>query len=197
VALARQTKALLSVDTSKASVAKACLLAGAHIINDVTALADPDMPEVVRAAGAGAILMHMQGTPATMQLDPRYDNVVQDVLEFLEGRVEAMVALGLPRASLMIDPGIGFGKSTAHNMELLGKLAEFRRLGLPLCLGVSRKGFMAKVLGRPMNEKNAGSLAVAAYALAQNGVDVLRVHDVKEHRDLAVMWQALRRAASV
>ena len=191
-ALAQQTTVPISVDTSKAEVASACLQAGAHLVNDVTGLTgDPRMAEVVRDLGAGAIVMHMQGTPATMQVAPRYDDVVTDLSRFFAERVQSLTALGIPRNALMLDPGIGFGKTREHNITLLAKLAKFNDLGLPICLGVSRKGFLGKLLDRPPEDRLAGSLAAAAYALAQNAVHVLRVHDVAPARDLVRVWEIL------
>lgn len=190
--LAGQVQVLLSVDTSKAAVAQACLEAGAHIINDVTALTgDPAMLEVARSFGAGVILMHMQGTPATMQIAPHYDDVVSDIMRFFEERIQFVTERGLERARLMIDPGLGFGKTFKHNLEILVRLVEFHFLGLPLCLGASRKGFIGKMLGRPLDQGPAGSLAVASFALAECAAQVLRVHDVQETRDLAQIWQTL------
>lgn len=194
--LVKQTQALLSVDTSKAMVAKACLDAGAHIVNDVTALTgDADMAETVRTYHAGAILMHMQGTPATMQNAPHYDNVVEELIAYFQQRVATLVGHGIDRSCLMIDPGIGFGKTKEHNLQILSRLGEFGRLGLPLCLGVSRKGFFGKVLLRPVEQRLAGSLAVAAHALSQKAVHVLRVHDVAPTFDLVRMWDILSRGS--
>jgi dihydropteroate synthase len=192
-ALARQTSLPLSVDTSKAAVARECLRRGAHVVNDVTALAgDPEMAEVVRAAGAGAVLMHMQGTPATMQLAPRYDDVVADIGRFFEERLRALAAAGLERERLALDPGIGFGKTAEHNLEILARLGELGRFGLPVCLGVSRKGFLGKVLGgRPVGERLAGSLAVACYAAVRGTAQVVRVHDVRATRDALTMIAAI------
>jgi dihydropteroate synthase len=191
--LAKQTKVLLSVDTSKAIVARACLEAGAHIINDVTALTgDADLPEVVRNLGAGVILMHMQGTPATMQVAPFYQDVVKEILHFFEDRIQAVTEKGIPRSCLMIDPGLGFGKTFEHNLEILARLGEFRQLGLPICLGPSRKGFIGKMVDRPVGERLAGSLAVAAFALAQKAAQVLRVHDMEETQDLVRVWHTLQ-----
>ena len=191
-ALAKQTAVPISVDTSKADVASACLRAGAHLVNDVAGLTgDPRMAEVVRDLGAGAIVMHMQGTPATMQVAPHYDDVVTDLSRFFAERVQSLTALGIPKAALMLDPGIGFGKTREHNITLLAQLARFNDLGLPICLGVSRKGFLGKLLDRSPQDRLAGSLAAAAYALAQNAVHVLRVHDVAPTRDLVRVWEIL------
>ena len=191
--LAAQTAVPLSVDTNKAEVARQALEAGAHIINDITALrGDPAMPEVVRAYRAGVLLMHMQGTPATMQTAPRYENVVAEVAVSLEARLQACIDVGIAGSQVVVDPGIGFGKTTEHNVQLLTHLEELRRLGRPVCLGVSRKGFLGKLLGRPLEQRLAGSLAAVCYALVRGSAQILRVHDVAETRDLVMLLQALR-----
>lgn len=186
--LAAVTRTPLSVDTSKAEVARQALEAGAHVINDVTALqGDPAMPEVVRRHRAGIILMHMQGTPATMQVEPRYEDVVAEVVDFLEARLQACIDLGIAASQVVLDPGIGFGKTTEHNLRLLAHLEELQRLGRPVCLGVSRKGFLGAVLGRPLGQRLAGSLAAACYALVRGTTQVVRVHDVAETRDVVLL----------
>ena len=191
-ALAQTTDAILSIDTSKAEVAQACLDAGAHIINDVTGLeGDLRMAEVVRASGAGVIVMHMQGTPATMQIAPTYHDVVADILQYFTLRLQALEAVGIARQAIAIDPGIGFGKTREHNIALLADLARFNALSRPICLGVSRKGFLGKMLDRPLEQRLAGSLAAAAYCLAQDAAQILRVHDVAETRDLVRVWEVL------
>jgi dihydropteroate synthase len=190
--LAAQASLPLSVDTCKSEVARQCLAAGARIINDITALGgDAAMPEVVRAAGAGVILMHMQGTPATMQDQPHYDDVVGDILRFLETRLRDLIDLGIAKERIVVDPGIGFGKTVRHNLELLARLEEFQTLGRPVCLGVSRKGFLGQVLQRPVPQRLAGSLAAASYALSRGAVQILRVHDVAETCDLVTVLQAI------
>jgi dihydropteroate synthase len=190
--LAALTSTPLSVDTNKAEVARQALEAGAHIINDITALAgDPTMPEVVRSYRAGVILMHMQGTPATMQVRPRYDDVVAEVVDFLEARLQACVNLGIAASQVVLDPGIGFGKTVEHNLRLLAHLEELQRLGRPVCLGVSRKGFLGTVLGRPLEQRLAGSLAAACHALVRGTAQIVRVHDVAETRDVVTMLNAL------
>ena len=192
-ALAKQTTAPISIDTSKAEVARACLQAGAHVINDVTGLSgDPAMPDVAREFGAGVIVMHMRGTPATMHLDPHYDDIVTDLSRFFVERIQSLTAAGIALEAIMLDPGISFGKRTEHNLALLAHLSAFNALGRPLCLGVSRKGFIGKILDRPVDERIIGALAIAAFALAQDAAQVLRVHDVAATRDLVVMWDALR-----
>jgi dihydropteroate synthase len=189
--LAGRTRVPLSVDTCKAEVARQCLEAGAHIINDVTALGDPGMAEVVRRHGAGVVLMHMQGTPATMQIDPTYAEVVADIVRFFEDRLQAAAAAGIGPERVVLDPGIGFGKTLAHNLTLLARLEEFQRLGRPVCLGVSRKGFIGRVLGRPVEERLAGSLAAVCYAMGRRAVQVVRVHDVRATRDAVTMFTAI------
>jgi dihydropteroate synthase len=194
-ALAEQTNVPISVDTSKAEVASACLRAGAHLINDVTGLTGAaGMAGVVRDFAAGVIVMHMQGTPATMQIAPRYDDVVTDLSRFFAERIQSLTASGIPLDAITLDPGIGFGKTREHNITLLTHLAKFSALGRPICLGVSRKGFLGKLLDRPPEERLAGSLAAAAFCLANNAVQVLRVHDVAATRDLVRVWEILRNA---
>jgi dihydropteroate synthase len=191
--LAAQVNVPLSVDTSKAEVARQCLAAGAHIINDVTALTgDAAMTDVVRAAQAGVILMHMQGTPATMQLNPLYDEVVGDIVGFFEARLHAIATMGIPGDRVVLDPGIGFGKTREHNLAILARLEEFQRLGRPVCLGVSRKGVLGRLLGdRPVERRLASSLAVVCYALSRQAVQVVRVHDVEETRDALTVFTIL------
>ncbi len=191
--LARRAAVPLSIDTSKAEVARRCLDAGAAIINDVTALAgDPAMVDAVRRAGAGAVLMHMQGTPATMQVAPQYENVVSEVFQYLEARLQDCIARGIARESIALDPGIGFGKTAAHNLELLGRLAEFQGLGRPVCLGVSRKGFVGKLVGeRAVERRLAGSLAAVCHAVVCGAAQIVRVHDVEETRDALTVLAAI------
>jgi dihydropteroate synthase len=194
-ALRGRTTVPLSIDTSKAAVAAACLAAGAHIINDVTALrGDPGLAEVVRAAGAGVILMHMQGTPATMQVAPCYEDVVADVDGFFQERLRTAADVGIAGARVVLDPGIGFGKTEGHNLELLAGLEAFQRHGRPVCLGVSRKGFLGRVLGRPVEQRLAGSLAAVCYAVGRQAAQVVRVHDVEATRDAVTLISAVRRA---
>jgi dihydropteroate synthase len=192
-ALAAQTTVPLSIDTTKAVVADACLAAGAHIVNDISALrGDPDMAQIVAARRAGVVLMHMQGTPQTMQIDPRYEDVKAEVGRFLEERLHAAVATGIEAGRVVLDPGIGFGKTTVHNLELLARLGELRALGRPMLLGVSRKGFSGKVLGRGIQERLAASLAAACWAVTLGTAQILRVHDVAETRDAVTLLAAIR-----
>jgi dihydropteroate synthase len=192
-ALAQQTNVPLSIDTYKAEVARACLDSGAQIVNDVTALTGAaDMLQVARAAGAGVILMHMQGTPATMQIAPHYDDVVNDIADFLSRRLQDVVARGLAPEKIALDPGVGFGKTHQHNLEIVARLAEFQRLGPPICLGASRKGFIGKITGRPLEERMVGSVAIVCHALAHQAAQIVRVHDVAQTRDAVLLFVALR-----
>jgi dihydropteroate synthase len=171
-------EALLSVDTRKAAVATDALEAGAHVVNDISAGADPDMFRVVATSGAGMVLMHMRGEPKTMQQDPQYDDVVGKVRGFLGERVEAAVAAGVGRDRLSIDPGIGFGKDLGHNLQLLRSIGSFRELGVPVLVGASRKRFVGELSGvDDAAGRLEGSIAAAVWCAAQ-GVHVLRVHDV-------------------
>jgi dihydropteroate synthase len=182
-ALHGKTEAAISVDTMKAPVARQALDVGACIINDVSALShDPDMPAAARDTGAGVVLMHMQGTPRTMQQNPRYDDVVAEVAGFLESRVAGLVAEGLDRDTMAVDPGIGFGKTVAHNVELLARLDALKAIGVPVVVGLSRKSFLGKLTGREVDERLAGSLSALVFCLL-NGADVMRVHDVRESLD--------------
>lgn len=183
-ALARRVDVPISVDTSKAEVARRALEAGAGWVNDVTALrGDPSIGSIVAEHDARLVLMHMQGTPATMQEDPRYDDVVDDVREFLERRAERALEAGVPAEDLLVDPGIGFGKRLEHNRALLRNVGTLRATGYPVLVGHSRKSFLGEVLGRGTEDRLAGTLAVSEHLMA-SGVDVLRVHDVAAHRDL-------------
>jgi dihydropteroate synthase len=195
--LAARTNIPISVDTTKAAVADACLAAGAHVVNDISALrGDPDLAGVVVARRAGVVLMHMRGTPQTMQDDPRYDDVTAEVCRFLEERLQAAAAAGIEAGRVVLDPGIGFGKRTAHNLELLARLGAVRALGRPVLLGVSRKGFLGRVLGRDgVEERLIGSLAVACHAVALKTAQVIRTHDVRETHDAMTLLAAIEQHA--
>ena len=189
--LARATNVPLSVDTAKAVVAEAALESGAHVVNDITALGDPDMAAVVRRHRAGVVLMHMQGTPQTMQIRPHYDDVIVEVVAFLQARLRAAVELGIDESSVVLDPGIGFGKTAQHNMRLLAHLSELGKLGRPVLLGVSRKGFLGRLLDQPVGDRLAASLAAACFALTLDSAQILRVHDVAQTRDAVRVISAL------
>ena len=186
----------VSVDTMKAEVARRALAAGALMINDVTALrADPELGEVVAEAGAALCLMHMLGTPKTMQQDPRYDDVVGEVGGFLEERLAFALACGVQQSEIALDPGIGFGKTLEHNIELLRRLPELVAIGQPLYLGVSRKHTIGLIVGRDASaDRVAGSVAAAVIA-ARRGAALLRVHDVRETADALAVELALEARA--
>ena len=182
----------ISIDTRKADVAAAALAAGATLINDVAALRyDPDLTGVVASSAAPVILMHAQGAPSDMQADPRYLNVALDVYDFLAERVAHAAASGIARDRIVIDPGIGFGKTVAHNLALLRQLSLFHGLGCPILLGASRKRFIGTISGADDPQARLpGSLAVALSAVAQ-GAQILRVHDVVETRAALALWRAV------
>ncbi|MCX6091546.1 MAG: dihydropteroate synthase [Candidatus Bipolaricaulota bacterium] len=184
---------VLSVDTTKADVAREALARGASIVNDTSALqADPDMAPLVAERSAYVILMHMQGTPRTMQQAPHYDDVTAEVLEALDARVQVAARCGIPRDRIFIDPGIGFGKRLEHSLALLRNTDRFAATGLPVVVGVSRKSFLGDLLGLPAAERLEGTLAAQAVAVAL-GADILRVHDVKEGRRAADTARLLRK----
>jgi dihydropteroate synthase len=192
-ALRSRSDVFISVDTSKADVAERALAAGADIVNDVSALThDPDMVRVVGAYAAGAVLMHMQGSPRTMQDLPSYRDVVAEVGSFLRDRVRALASAGLDEGTLAVDPGIGFGKTVEHNLALLANLDELRAESRPLVVGLSRKSFLGKLTGREVSERMAASVAGLAVCVAQ-GADVMRVHDVRESRDAVVVASEIAR----
>jgi len=183
----------ISIDTTKAEVAEAALRAGASIVNDISALRfDPAMASVVAEFGAGLVLMHMLGTPKTMQQDPHYEDVVREVREFLAERALYAQSQGIPREAIAVDPGIGFGKTVEHNLELLRRLPELVELGFPVLVGPSRKSFIGAILGLGVEERLEGTLAACAVAVVR-GADILRVHDVREVRRAADLALHLRR----
>jgi dihydropteroate synthase len=190
-ALAARVDAILSVDTSKPEVITAALRAGAHLVNDVRALSLPGALEAAAAHDAAVCLMHMQGTPATMQAAPHYDDVVVEVREFLAARVEACRLAGIRGESISVDPGIGFGKTFQHNVELLRNLRFFTDLGVPLLVGVSRKALIGIMTGRPAAERLAGSVALAALSV-QAGAAIIRAHDVAATVDAVKVAAVLR-----
>lgn len=190
--LAGRVQVPISIDTSKPAVARAALAAGADIINDVTALADPAMRDLAAGSRAGLILMHMQGTPQTMQLAPHYDDVVREVRESLEERLAELVTHGIEAERVACDPGIGFGKRLEHNLRLLRELPATRVADRPLCLGVSRKGFINRVLGRPgpVEHGDGGTVGVILQAVAQGSVQIARVHHVGLLHDALTLFMA-------
>jgi dihydropteroate synthase len=169
----------ISVDTMKPQVAEAALFAGATVVNDVSGLRNQKMIEVVAEHDAAVIIMHMLGEPRTMQDNPRYKDVVSDVVEFLGDRIDAAEEAGVSPRKIMVDPGIGFGKTLNHNLEIIARLHELRVLGKPIVIGVSRKSFIGKLTGSPTDERLEGSIAAAVLAV-RAGADIVRVHDVGE-----------------
>jgi dihydropteroate synthase len=192
-AVARAVSVPISVDTSKAEVARAALDAGAVMVNDVTALrGDRAMVDVVAEAGAGLVVMHMQGIPETMQQAPHYDDVVGDVARFLAERSRFAMDHGVERDRIVLDPGIGFGKTLTHNLDLLANLHAFTELGFPLLVGPSRKGFIGQLTHQSVDARAWGTAAVIALAV-QQGARILRVHDVGPMRDVVSVADAVAR----
>lgn len=189
-ALAAQNAVLLSIDTSKAVVARAALEAGVEIINDVTGLTgDLEMLALAAESNAGVCAMHMQGTPQTMQDDPRYGNLVEEISGYLASRRNALVAAGIAPERICLDPGIGFGKTHQHNLTLMANCWWFHELGCPLLVGHSRKGFLAKLIGDPERDRTAATVG-GALSLARQGVQVIRVHDVRPVREALLAFAA-------
>lgn len=181
---------MLSVDTSKAAVIRAAASAGAHLINDVRALRLPGALDAARDSGLPVCLMHMQGEPAVMQRAPGYDNVVQDVAAFLDARSQHCIQAGIPAERILLDPGFGFGKSVVHNLQLMNRLEQLKSLPFPLLVGVSRKSMIGAVLDRPVQERLAGSIALAVIAV-QKGACIIRAHDVEATVDAVRMTSAV------
>jgi dihydropteroate synthase len=181
----------ISIDTTKATVAREALAAGADIINDISALRfDPAMISLVRSTQAPVVIMHMQGTPADMQVQPSYNDVVPEIISFLENRLQWAMKMGVPRNRFIVDPGIGFGKTVTHNLQILKRLDEFAVLGCPVLVGHSRKSFIGKVLGREVDDREIGTATVSVLAML-HGAAILRVHDIVS------TVQAVKMAAAV
>ncbi len=190
-ALAPRVAVPLSIDTTKARVAQRALDAGACIVNDISALRfDPDMARVVATTGAGVVLMHMQGTPQTMQRTPQYDDVVSEVRAFLAARMAAAREAGIRPDQILLDPGFGFGKTVTHNLTLLARLDELAALGRPVVAGVSRKAFIGQILAREVGDRLMGTAAAVALAV-ERGARLVRVHDVGAIRDVVRMTEAV------
>jgi len=191
--LRERTPTPISVDTAKAQVARRALALGADLVNDVTALgADPELAGVVADSGAYLCLMHMQGEPRTMQRDPRYDDVAAEVASFLEERLAFAVSHGVPEERICLDPGIGFGKTVEHNLELLRRIDVLLALGRPLLFGFSRKSSLGKIAGDPDAKVGPlGASVAAAVASYERGATILRVHDVREHVDALAVARAV------
>ncbi|MGL4249884.1 MAG: dihydropteroate synthase [Aeromonas sp.] len=189
--LGRELEVMISLDTSKAAVMREGCAAGAHLINDVRALQEPGALVAALVADVPVCLMHMQGQPRTMQLEPHYDDLVGEVRAFFDERIAACLAAGLTREQLLLDPGYGFGKTLAHNYQLLMAQNVLLDYGMPLLVGMSRKSMIGNLLGRPVDERLPGSLACALIGM-QHGARIIRVHDVRETMDaLRVGWQAM------
>ena len=186
--------ALVSIDTSRPRVAEACLEAGAAAVNDVTALAADGMARVCAEAGAGVVLMHMQGDPRTMQIRPRYGEVVTEVRDFLRSRAAAAEEAGVDLRAIVVDPGIGFGKTLSHNLELLAGLGSLAADGRPVAVGVSRKSFLGRITGRPVEERDTASAAAAALAV-RNGASMIRTHNAAAAVDAAAVAYAMVEAS--
>ena len=192
-ALVNGADALISIDTYKPAVARNALQAGAHIVNDITALGDADMAAVIAGMDAGLILMHMKGVPRTMQRSPVYQDLIPEILTFLRHRVNKAHGEGVCPDRIIIDPGIGFGKTTEHNLKILRSLDLFRSLDKPILIGTSRKAFIGKILNLPNpDDRLEGTAATVAWAIA-HGADIVRVHDVKAICQVAQMTDAIHR----
>ena len=189
--LASKTDIPISVDTSKAEVARQALLAGARIVNDISGLRlDSQMIEACRESRCGVVVMHMQGTPQTMQIEPHYTDVVEEICQFFSERLETLGCGGIDTERIVLDPGVGFGKTAQHNLEILSHVARFRELGRPILIGHSRKRFLKKIIGREVNECQFGTVGVSV-ALAQQHVDIVRVHDVTANRDAITAYRTV------
>lgn len=189
--LSRRTEIAISIDTTKAEVARQALDSGATIINDISGLRfDPDMIPLARGSDAGIICMHIQGTPQTMQHNPHYEDVLREISEYFEERLRTLEEAGIARERVVLDPGVGFGKTAQHNLDILSHIKTFRSLGRPVLIGHSRKGFLKKILGRPVEERLAGTVGVSV-ALAMQHTDLLRVHDVRAVRDALTAWNLI------
>lgn len=185
----------ISVDTTKAAVARSAIQAGAAIVNDISALqGDSLMAQLVAETGVGVVLMHMQGTPQTMQQSPRYGNVVEEVMAFLQQRAQVAIACGVRSSQIVLDPGFGFGKLQEHNLRMLAEFEAFTTLGYPVLAGVSRKQFIGNVIRRPVHEREFGNAGAVAVAVLK-GAHIIRVHDVRAMKDTATVVSAISRHA--
>lgn len=190
VAIKQRFNILVSIDTSKAEVMKAAIAAGADMINDVAALQNKDCLAALAASKVPVCLMHMQGLPRTMQKDPSYEHVVNDIIDFFQQRIKACMDAGISRERIILDPGFGFGKTLEQNYQLLANLSKFSSLDLPLLVGISRKSMIGNLLNRDVNQRLAGSLSAAVIA-AQQGANIIRVHDVSATVDALTVLQAV------
>ncbi len=185
----------ISVDTTKAAVARSAIQAGALIVNDISALqGDPVMARLVAETGVAVVLMHMQGTPQTMQQSPRYGNVVEEVTAFLQQRAQVAIACGIRPSQIVLDPGFGFGKLQEHNLQMLAEFETFTTLGYPVLAGVSRKQFIGNLIRQPVHEREFGNAGAVAVAVLK-GAHIIRVHDVRAMKDTATVVSAISRHA--
>lgn len=190
-ALRHQLSLPLSIDTTKPKVAAAAINAGATLINDITGFRDPAMRDIAASTKADLCLMHMQGSPRTMQQHPEYpEGIIHHLLKWLDQHIELLIHAGVQEKKIILDPGIGFGKTVADNLEILQNLPQLKTLGFPLLFGISRKSFMGKLLHKKPDALLPATLVTSTF-LAMNEVDILRVHDVREHRDLIVLLSAM------
>ena len=192
-ALKKQISIPISIDTLKAQVAREALRAGASMVNDISAFrSDPEMAGVAAQAGVPVILMHMKGTPSDMQVHPRYDDVASEIITFLKNAMEQAVSSGVQRERIIVDPGIGFGKTFDHNLEILKELGRFQRLDAPILVGSSRKAFIGRILDKEAHERDTGTMATVAAAV-MNGVHIVRVHNVKQAVETVKVIDAIKR----
>lgn len=187
----------ISIDTYKSTVAREALKAGAQIINDISALsADNNMVDVVVKNKTPVILMHMKGTPSDMQINPNYEDPVLEIIDFFKKKIDESVKKGIKRENIILDPGIGFGKTIKHNLEILNRLEEFCELHCPILIGASRKSFVGKITGKPLEQRLPGSLAIATIAILHKA-NLIRVHDVEETVDVAKICDAVRNSENI
>jgi len=190
--LANESDVIISIDTYKSTVAEHALKSGAHIVNDISALNfDPNMGNVVANAGAPVVLMHIQGTPKNMQISPQYHALISEIISYLRDSIEKAEAAGVSAEKIIIDPGIGFGKTVEHNLEIIRRLKEFRCLGKPILIGASRKSFIGKILDLPVEDRIEGTIATVVSSII-NGADIVRVHDIKQVQRAVKMVDAIR-----
>jgi len=191
--LSKRISVHISIDTAKSEVARLALENGASIINDITGLeSDPEIINVAREFNAKVVMVHIKGTPQTMQHNPNYENVIQEIKEKLKVIIEKSVVGGIKKENIIIDPGIGFGKTLEHNLQILNRLSEFKEFKLPLLIGTSRKSFIGKLTGAEPDKRQFGTAASVAIAI-KNGADIVRVHDVKEMKQVVVIADAISR----
>ncbi len=191
--LSKKIKAPISIDTAKSEVARQALDSGASIVNDITGLeSDPEMVYIIREFNAKVVLMHIKGTPQTMQNSPEYGNLIKEIKEELRRIIDKAILNGIKKENIIIDPGIGFGKTLKHNLEILNRLSEFKELGMPVLVGPSRKSFIGKITGAEPDNRVFGTAGAVAIAI-ENGADIVRVHDVKEIKQAVMIADAIIR----